>query len=205
MWIRRRAIHLAVAAAAIVLLATGCESIERMNEDRGRVGLGTELLGTPTATATARLAAAPGSLVEGRVSFAQFDAIVVVRANFFGLAPNREYGLHVHEKGDCSGAAGEGPGGHFNPGGTAHGQPGKPPHHAGDMPNVRTDGEGSVTYMFDTKAFSITVGPTGVLGRSIIISRDRDDYRTQPDGNSGAPLACGFIRAEGGAFGVPVK
>lgn len=202
---RGGAISSTAATAATVLLAAGCSSIDRFNEEQGRVSVVTELTGTPTATASARLVPTPGSPVEGRASFAQYGAIVVVRANFIGLAPNREYGLHIHEKGDCTGGAGTGPGGHFNPGGLAHGQPGRFPQHAGDLPNVRTGGEGSLIYAFDTREISLTEGPTNVIGRSIIISRDRDDYRTQPDGNSGPPLACGFIRLDGGVFGVPVK
>jgi superoxide dismutase, Cu-Zn family len=202
---QRIAFRAAVTATAVTLLAAGCSTMERFNEEQGRVGAATELSGTPTATATVRLAPAAGSPVEGRVKFTQFGAIVIVRANFIGLLPNREYGLHIHEKGDCTGGAGTGPGGHFNPGATAHGQPGKVPHHAGDLPNVLSNGEGSVVYEFDTGEISLTEGPGNVIGRSIIISRDRDDYRTQPDGNSGPPLACGFIRTDGGAFGVPIK
>jgi len=26
------------------------------------------------------------------------------------------------------------------------------------------------------------------------VHKDPDDYKTQPDGNSGPPIACGFIR-----------
>jgi Cu/Zn superoxide dismutase len=33
-----------------------------------------------------------------------------------------------------------------------------------------------------------------VIGRSVVLSNQPDDYRTQPDGSSGLPIACGFIR-----------
>jgi len=33
-----------------------------------------------------------------------------------------------------------------------------------------------------------------VIGRSVIIHENPDDYRTQPSGNSGRRIACGVIR-----------
>jgi len=133
------------------------------------------------------------SPVEGKVSFSQFGSVIVVRARFFGLEGSREYGLHVHQEGDCSGDDGAAAGGHFDPGGAPHGRPGRGAHHAGDLLNLRTDGEGNAFYVFETSALSVTAGPTSVLNRSVILTRGPDDYRTQPDGNSGAPLACGII------------
>jgi Cu-Zn family superoxide dismutase len=144
---------------------------------------------TPTAVAVTKMEPVGGSRVEGRVNFFQYDKIVVVRASFIGLDPNRVYGLHVHEKGDCSAA-----GGHFNPGGVAHGAPGRGPHHAGDLPNVQTLAEGAVSYVHETRVLSVTDGPASVVGRSVVLTRDPDDHRTQPDGKSGPPLACGHIR-----------
>jgi Cu-Zn family superoxide dismutase len=34
-----------------------------------------------------------------------------------------------------------------------------------------------------------------VIGRTIVVHADPDDYRTQPAGNSGGAIACGVIRA----------
>jgi superoxide dismutase, Cu-Zn family len=34
-----------------------------------------------------------------------------------------------------------------------------------------------------------------VIGKSVIIHENPDDYRTQPAGNSGKKLACGVIKA----------
>jgi Cu-Zn family superoxide dismutase len=59
---------------------------------------------------------------------------------------------------------------------------------------VAADGEGNVSYAFETTAISLTEGATSVVGRVIVLSRDKDDYRTQPDGGSGPPLTCGRIR-----------
>lgn len=199
----------AARAAAVVFaaawMAAGCSSIKEREEETGRVGLTMQITTDPNASATARLVPIGGSGIEGTVSFAQYGSIVVVRANVFGLPPNRRFGLHVHEGRNCTGADGSPLGGHFNPGNTPHGRPGQGAHHAGDLPNLRTDGEGNVNYFFETEGLSLTEGPTRVIGRIVIVASRADDYRTQPDGDSGPPLACGFIRPAHSAFGVPVR
>ena len=48
----------------------------------------------------------------------------------------------------------------------------------------------------DVLVHGISIGTSGaddVLGRSVIVHKDRDDYTSQPAGNSGARLACGVI------------
>ena len=188
----RRAIPAALALAAVALLETGCSSVEAWNDNR--VTVLEQSLGKAEAVANVGLVAPSGSRYGGRVSFSQYGMFVLVRADITGLQPNREYGLHVHEHGDCLGATPEGNGGHYNPDGKPHGRPGRDPSHAGDLLNVRSDGEGTVMYVFQTTAFTVTPGPRGIIGRGVVLTRNPDDYRTQPDGNSGEAIACGFIR-----------
>ena len=188
----RSAAAFTLAVAVFVVLANGCSST-RGGGDQS-VSVLTEITGRPDAVAVAQLAGTPGNFVGGRVSFAQFGSAVVVRAGFEGLPSNSTFGLHVHEKGNCSSADGSAAGGHFNPGGAPHGRPGSGAQHAGDLPNVQSLGEGAVFYVFETRALSVLDGPSGVVGRSVILSRQPDDYQTQPDGKSGPPLACGIIR-----------
>jgi Cu-Zn family superoxide dismutase len=38
-------------------------------------------------------------------------------------------------------------------------------------------------------------GATGVVGRSVVVHADPDDYKSQPAGNSGKRIACGVIVA----------
>jgi Cu-Zn family superoxide dismutase len=183
---------LVVFASLAPLLASGCSSVEAWNDNR--VTVLEQSFGKAEQVANIGLVAPPGSTYGGRVSFSQYGRIVLVRADLTGLQPNREYGLHVHEHGDCLGATATGIGGHFNPDGKPHGRPGSDASHAGDLMNLRADGEGYVMSVFQTTAISLTPGPRSVIGRSIVLSRDPDDYKTQPDGNSGPPIACGFIR-----------
>lgn len=186
--------HPAVVALASLaaLLASGCSSIGAWNDNR--VTVLEQSFGKPEAVANVGLVTPPGSRYGGRVSISQYGMFVLVRVDMTGLDPNREYGLHIHENGDCLGATATGVGGHFNPDGKPHGRPGRDPSHAGDLPNIRADGEGYVQSVYQSSAISVTPGPRSVIGRSVVVSRDPDDYRTQPDGNSGPPLACAFIR-----------
>jgi Cu-Zn family superoxide dismutase len=190
--LRYRAVPAPVALVLVAGLSAGCASVESWNDNR--VTVLEQSLGKPEAVANVALVTPPGSRYGGRVSFSQYGKFVLVRADLTGLDPNREYGLHVHEHGDCLGATAAGIGGHFDPDGKPHGRPGRDPSHAGDLMNVRADGEGYVMYVYQTSAFTVAPGPRGVIGRSVVLTRNADDYRTQPDGNSGAPIACGFIR-----------
>ena len=78
------------------------------------------------------------------------------------------------------------PGEHFNPTDKPHGHYRVAERHAGDLINLQSDAEGMAVYAFETNLLSVTAGPTSVVGRTIIIHAEPDDYRTQPAGNSGA-------------------
>ena len=84
-------------------------------------------------------------------------------------------------------------GGHFNPGGKPHGHHGKGEHHTGDLPSLKADANGTVSFNFESR--SIRVGSTAndIVGKGLIVHRDPDDYTTQPTGNAGPRLACAVI------------
>jgi Cu-Zn family superoxide dismutase len=150
--------------------------------------------GAPT-IATAQMKPTAGNTATGTVQFEQKGGKVVVTAAVSGLKPDSEHGFHVHEKGDCSAPDAMSAGGHFNPGGSPHGRYDKNERHAGDMPNLRADAAGTVRVMWETDQFSVASGEKAVIGRSVVIHRDPDDYASQPAGNSGPRLACGVIAA----------
>lgn len=120
----------------------------------------------------------------------------VVYANIKGLppyqpakgdkAPIGPFGFHMHEFGNCNlenGGSFKGAGGHYNPTNQPHG------NHAGDFP-VLFSNNGIAMMNFFTNKFKVK----DVIGRSIIIHENPDDYRTQPTGNAGRRLACGVIK-----------
>ena len=144
--------------------------------------------------ATAALSPTAGNNVAGTVEFAERGGRTVVTATVTGLRPNSEHGIHVHERGDCSSPDGESAGGHFNPSNAPHGHFGRLDRHAGDLPNLRADAQGSATLRWESSELSVRAGPGSVINRSVIVHRDPDDYSSQPAGNSGPRLACGVVR-----------
>lgn len=142
--------------------------------------------------AVASLTPSQGSTVGGLVMFHQMDGHLMVHAKLSGLAPNSEHGFHVHETGSCASADGTSAGGHFNPNGQPHG-PQSAAHHAGDLPALKADAQGRVDQKFMLMGVTVADGPTSVVGRSVIVHAQPDDYTTQPTGNSGARLGCGVI------------
>jgi Cu-Zn family superoxide dismutase len=145
--------------------------------------------------AQAQLQARSGSSVSGRIAFREDASRVIARFEISGLRPGSEHGFHVHEKGDCSAADATSAGGHFNPGKGRHGHHALAGRHAGDMPNLRADSAGIVRGEITLADLTLDRGTHGIIGRSIVIHRDPDDYQSQPAGNSGPRIACGVIVA----------
>lgn len=127
--------------------------------------------------------------LSGLVKFYQTSYVgVLVEAEIFGLPEKEEpktgsfYGMHIHQFGDCSD--------NFSNVGT-HYNPEKEPHplHAGDLLPLLGN-QGYAWSAFYTKRFNIKE----IIGKSVIIHADPDDFTTQPSGNSGTMIGCGEIR-----------
>ena len=112
-----------------------------------------------------------------------------------GLAPG-QHGIHVHEHGVCTAPDFSSAGGHLNPTARKHGLENPEGPHAGDLPNLLVEPDGSADTIFAVPPALVARGPGGVLrpdGAAVVIHAGRDDQRTDPSGNSGARLACGVI------------
>jgi superoxide dismutase, Cu-Zn family len=144
-------------------------------------------------SATAQLMPTKGNTTSGTVTFTQKGNTVLVAAEVRGLAPNKEHGFHIHDKGDCSSGDGLSAGGHFNPTGKAHGAHDQGDHHAGDLASLMADANGVARLSYTSTAFTVGEGVSNILGRGLIVHRDPDDFKTQPTGNSGPRLACAVI------------
>ena len=129
----------------------------------------------------------------GKVTFQALEHGVRVAGEVRGLPPNTEHGFHIHEKGDC-GDNGNASGGHFNPGGGTHGKFAAPGSHAGELPSLVADSGGVARFSVDVHSISLIEGANNnVVGRALVVHRDRDDFTTQPAGNSGPRTACAVI------------
>jgi Cu-Zn family superoxide dismutase len=131
--------------------------------------------------------------VTGKITFTQVTGGVRIVGDVDGLKPG-EHGFHVHEHGDCGGKDAAAAGGHFNPTNKPHGGPDSPERHVGDLGNLVADANGLAHYDRIDKVISLE-GENSIIGRSIVIHADRDDYTTQPTGASGPRIGCGLIEA----------
>lgn len=143
-------------------------------------------------TAVAMLNPTQGERANGIVRLVQEGDRVVLRARVSGLAPGREHGFHVHEKGDCSAPDASSAGEHLNPQGKPHG-PQHAEHHAGDLPSLKADAGGVAATSFEVKGTLLGAGAADLLGKALVVHADPDDYMTQPSGNAGRRIACGVI------------
>lgn len=133
-----------------------------------------------------------GHQITGKVTFTKVPDGIKIVADVDGLKPGK-HGFHVHEFGDCSGKDGAAAGAHFNPTNSRHGGPDSPERHVGDLGNLEADRNGHAHYERVDRLISFE-GKNSILGLSIIIHADPDDYTTQPTGASGARIACGMIK-----------
>jgi len=161
-----------------------------------RASLSYAVLRTITARAPAAIAYIRGSgeypALRATARFWSFEQGTVVAVEADGLPDSgREpcagpvFALHIHAGRSCTGTP-DAPfadaDGHYNPNGCEH------PHHAGDLPPLFSD-NGRAWLAVYTDRFR----PVEVIGRTMIIHRGSDDFKTQPSGDAGAMIACGVI------------
>ena len=165
---------LAFACAAFAL--TACQTVPEEN-----------------ARATAQLLPTKGNKTFGEATFEQVGSKVRVAIFVQNLKPGQQHGLHIHEVGDCGNQA-ENAKGHFNPFGKPHGSPKGTEHHAGDLPALDANKRGRANVQLDVDLITVDTGPSGIVGRSLVVHAKPDDYISQPSGDSGDRIACGVIR-----------
>jgi superoxide dismutase, Cu-Zn family len=145
-----------------------------------------------SATATATMRDLVGGRV-GTVTLTDTYAGVLIRGTISELGLGA-HAIHIHAVGRC-----EPPfttaGPHFNPENRKHGFRSPNGWHLGDLPNIDTPASGRLTFEFVLPGVTIR-GKNALLdadGAAIIIHASRDDYVTDPAGDSGARAACGVI------------
>lgn len=130
--------------------------------------------------------------LHGIAAFYSLKEGVLTAIQVSGLPENPEpchspvFAVHIHSGDSCTGNSDDPFAdalSHYNPQNCPH------PYHAGDLPPL-----------FGVNGFAFSAVLTNrfsmdeILGKTVIIHRNPDDFTTQPSGNSGAKIACGVIR-----------
>jgi superoxide dismutase, Cu-Zn family len=148
--------------------------------------------------AQATLEGKSGENVSGLARFSVDHGVVTMDLSLTGVPPGI-HAVHLAENGDCSAMDASTTGEHWNPTRAAHGRFDTPPYHLGDIGDLHSGDNGVASLVFATEEWSIGTGMINdVIGRAVLIEHDKDDFRTQPDGASGAHIGCGRIEATAG-------
>lgn len=124
--------------------------------------------------------------LSGCVQFYQESGCVLIEAKISGLPKVSEtgfFGFHIHQGRKCSGIGFPGTAGHYDPTERMH------PEHAGDLPPLLWC-RGGAYLSVKTDRFSVNE----IVGRTVVIHSDPDDFHAQPAGNAGKKIACGVIQ-----------
>jgi superoxide dismutase, Cu-Zn family len=140
----------------------------------------------------------------GVAKLTEEEGEVLVRVTVHDLAPGF-HGFHVHAVGSGLAPTFLSAGGHFNPSGEVHGD------HAGDLPILLVDADGTGEARFKTDRFKVS-DLFDADASALIVHADADNYANIParyhshaedtygpdtatlaTGDSGARLACGVV------------
>jgi len=137
--------------------------------------------------------------VRGTIHFYQNGgptAPLMIVGNLTGLSPGK-HGFHVHQLGDLTNGC-KSMAGHFNPNQVTHGAPYDVRRHAGDLGNIKADGNGVARIEMSDRHLSLS-GLNSVVGRGLVIHEGEDDMGrggndgSLKTGNAGGRLACAVI------------
>lgn len=123
--------------------------------------------------------------LSGCVEFYQENGSVLIVARIFGLPTKNAtgfFGFHIHQGNTCNGADFSETGSHYNPAERPH------PEHAGDLPPLLGCNRNAYLSV-RTDRFSVKE----IIGRTVVIHSDPDDFHSQPAGTAGKKIACGII------------
>jgi superoxide dismutase, Cu-Zn family len=130
----------------------------------------------------------------GTLTLTEGAPTITVTGRLAGLPPG-EHAIHLHAVGRCDPPSFESAGDHWNPTNQQHGTDNPKGPHLGDLPNV--------TVARDRSAMVQAMTPGGTLrgasplldsdGAAVVVHAKRDDYKSQPAGDSGDRIACGVV------------
>lgn len=121
---------------------------------------------------------------------------VWIRLAAAGLPPGT-HALHIHRTGRCEPPAFASAGSHHARRRRPHGFLNPDGPHAGDLLNLHVPESGGLETEQLATRVTLRPGAPGSLfdadGSTLVLHAGADDYRSQPAGGAGTPIACGVI------------
>jgi Cu-Zn family superoxide dismutase len=131
----------------------------------------------------------------GQVKMIETMAGLLISVKLKGLPPG-PHGFHAYEIGKCEGDFASA-GAIYNPLGAKHGFFSEEGPMAGDLPNLIVPANGELEVDLLSPFLTLSKqGDESLLdadGAALIIRERADDYRSDPEGDSGGRIACGVI------------
>lgn len=171
-----------------MLLFVGTTPSAQRPTPTGTTGTGT------AATAGANLIDTQGRSI-GEARLQQTPHGVLLKLDLRNATPGI-HGMHIHDVGRCDRPSFKSAGGHFNPSGRQRGFLNPRGPHAGDLPNIEVPATTQLSVEYLVADVTLDPGPRSLLdtnGTAIVIHAGKDDYMSDPAGESGDRLACGQI------------
>jgi superoxide dismutase, Cu-Zn family len=160
------------------------------------VGMSIPIDAAPRARAIAKLIGLDGREI-GKATFQQVARGILIEVDAHDTPPGA-HAIMIHATGACDPKkqfTTAGPDLDFDPP-RPHGYLVTGGPRPGDLPNQFSAVDGTLHATMFSTYFSLGNGKTSLFdrdGASIIVNAKADDYRTPPDGNAGARIACGTI------------
>lgn len=138
-----------------------------------------------------------GSQVSGQVEFLQTAKGVLIKYKIQNLPANKSFGMHIHEKPDCSSVDGKSAGGHYAKMSSYEGHGTSldfPDLYAGDLPSIKSNKNGIAEGQLTTEHLSISQTSSGthsLTDRSIIVHAAPDDIKKK----SAPRIGCGVLKS----------
>jgi superoxide dismutase, Cu-Zn family len=131
----------------------------------------------------------------GTAEIVATSAGALIKLKLTGL-PAGPHAIHFHETGTCEGDLSSA-GAIYNPLGASHGFLSEEGPMAGDLTNIHADATGQVEAELLSPFVNLSKDAEESIfdadGTSLVIFEKADDHQTDPEGNSGARIACGAI------------
>jgi superoxide dismutase, Cu-Zn family len=184
-----------VVVGLVILTLAACGDAGRRDTTPGgdTTGVARDTTSAAGGNVTATLRDAAGKDL-GTLTLTDSGESIAFAGRLTGLPPG-EHGIHLHTAGQCDAPKFESAGDHWNPTNRKHGKdtPGGP--HFGDLPNITVGQDGSVSVQATTSGGTLRDANAALDrdGSAVVVHAKRDDYKTQPSGNSGDRIACGVV------------